>query len=176
MAMLGQRDVETLRTRGLVPGEYIVLHIGARHKINRWPLDRFIELCRRLLSETSYGLVIFADHEEDLLIGIKDDRVKILGLIEPGHFDQIVSNARLLVGNDSGPKHLAAVRGIPTVSIHVDRLNWNEWGQDGIGKIISKHLPCTGCGLNDIALCGRDAVCVTSIKVDEVIDAMAAYL
>src|SRR3546814_1176968 len=73
-----------------------------------------------------------------------------------------------MVGNDSGPKHLAATRGVPTVSVHIDRLNWNEWGQHGTGTILSKRVPCTGCVLNDVQLCGREAVCVRSITVEEV--------
>jgi ADP-heptose:LPS heptosyltransferase len=82
----------------------------------------------------------------------------------------------LVVGNDSGPKHLAAARGIPTVSIQVSRLNWDEWGQDSRGFIVVKRVPCTGCGLNDILLCGRDAICVRSISTEEVLNAVRACL
>lgn len=172
----------------LTPKGYVVLHIGARHAINRWPLDHFIALCQRLLVETAFDVVIFADREAEMfaeklaeaLTGMPADtlatRVKVLGLVEPAQFDEIVANAKVMVGNDSGPKHLAAVRGVSTVSIHVDRLNWNEWGQDGMGQILSKPLPCTGCGLNDIAMCGRDAICVSGIGVDEVFGAVSLYL
>ena len=103
-------------------------------------------------------------------------RVRFLNVIDGDAFDAIVSTARLMVGNDSGPKHLAATRGVPTISVHVGRLNWNEWGQDGRGTILSKRVPCSGCGLNDIQLCGRDAVCVRSIGVDEVLAAAVALL
>lgn len=169
-------DIGALYAHGLTPKGYIVLHVGARHDINRWPIDRFGTLCSRLLEETTFDVVIFADREADRLAGLRAGRVKVFGLVEPLDFDTIVSNAKVMVGNDSGPKHLAAVRGVPTVSIHVDRLNWNEWGQDGVGQILSKRLPCTGCGLNDIAMCGRDAVCVTAIGVDEVMAAVSLYL
>lgn len=169
-------DTDALRAHELTPRCYVVLHVGARHAINRWPIDRFVTLCSRLLENTAFDVVIFADREVDMLAGLSAARVKVFGLVEPVDFDAIVSNAKVMVGNDSGPKHLAAVRGVPTVSIHVDRLNWNEWGQDGAGHILSKRLPCTGCGLNDIAMCGRDAVCVTAIGVDEVMAAVSLYL
>ena len=105
-----------------------------------------------------------------------NQRIRFLHRLDADAFDAIVANARLMVGNDSGPKHLAATRGVPTVSVHVDRLNWNEWGQDSEGVIVSKRMPCTGCGLNDLQLCGRDAICVRSIGVDEVYEAARAYL
>jgi len=174
-------DPETLRALGLEPNGYLVLHLGARHAINRWPTERFTALCRRLLAETPYQVAIFADREVEVLEGLAgvdgaDGRVRVFGLIKPARFDTILSGARAMVGNDSGPKHLAAVRGVPTVSVHVDRLNWNEWGQDGAGAIVSKHIPCTGCGLNDIAMCGRKAVCVQAITADEVFGALSDYL
>src|SRR3546814_513679 len=98
----------------------------------------------------------------------RSPRVKIFDILDIDEFDAVLSNAKIMVGNDSGPKHLAATRGVPTVSVHIDRLNWNEWGQHGTGTILSKRVPCTGCVLNDVQLCGREAVCVRSITVEEV--------
>jgi ADP-heptose:LPS heptosyltransferase len=165
-------SADVLAAHGLAVGQYVVLHTGARHPINRWPSERFFELAARLTAETSLRVVIFADGPG----AAPDDQVLVLGTLDPDAFDAILSGARLMVGNDSGPKHLAATRGVPTVSVHVGRLNWNEWGQDGRGTILSKRVPCTGCGLNDIQLCGRDAVCIRSITVDEVMAAVRRYL
>ncbi len=167
---------DAVRALGLEPQGYVVLHLGARHAINRWPTERFVALCRRLLAETPWQVAVFADREVEALAGLSGERVRVFGLIEPARFDTILSGARAMVGNDSGPKHLAAVRGVPTVSVHVDRLNWNEWGQEGVGAIVSKPMPCTGCGLNDIAMCGREAVCVQAITVDEVFAALSDYI
>ncbi|WP_419825949.1 glycosyltransferase family 9 protein [Sphingomonas sp.] len=164
-----------LDAHGLTRGGYVVLHMGARHPINRWPAERFLALAARLIAATAHDVVIFAD---DALVprDLPADRARVLGVIDGDAFDAILSSARLVIANDSGPKHLAAVRGVPTVSIHVGRLNWNEWGQEGEGAILSKRVPCAGCGLNEIQLCGRDAVCVRAIAVDEVWDAARPWL
>jgi ADP-heptose:LPS heptosyltransferase len=159
----------------LTRGGYVVLHMGARHPINRWPAAHFVEIARRLVAETAHDVVIFADDASDSH-GLPLERVRVLGVIDGDGFDAILSSARLVIANDSGPKHLAAVRGVPTVSIHVGRLNWNEWGQEGEGAILSKRVPCAGCGLNEIQLCGRDAVCLRAIGVDEVWDAARRWL
>jgi len=154
---------------------YVVLHLGARHAINRWPATHFDDLCTQLLEQTAYDVVVFAGGALPVAASA-NSRVQVFDVIDPDQFDWIVSNAKAMVGNDSGPKHLAAARGVPIVSIHVDRLNWNEWGQDALGSIVSKAMPCTGCGLNDINLCGREAICVRSITVEEVFEALVQYL
>jgi len=167
-----------LAAHGLTPGRHVVLHTGARHAINRWPTANFVALAEHLLRETDHAIVLFSNIPADELPPTlrEEDRVRLLDVIDPDAFDAIMSTARLMVGNDSGPKHLAAMRGVPTVSVHVGRLNWNEWGQEGRGTILSKRVPCTGCGLNDIQLCGREAVCVRSIRVDEVLAAARPFL
>jgi ADP-heptose:LPS heptosyltransferase len=164
-----------LAAHGLVRGDYVVLHMGARHPINRWPAERFLALADRLIVETDHAVVIFADDPIDA--GTLDPgRVRLFGHVDGDVFDAILSAARLVIANDSGPKHLAATRGVPVVSVHVPRTNWNEWGQEGEGVILSKPVPCAGCGLNEIQLCGREAVCIRSIAVDEVWAAARPWL
>jgi ADP-heptose:LPS heptosyltransferase len=167
-----------LAGQGLKPRGYVVLHTGARHAINRWPGEHYLALAERIAAETAHDVAIFWDDPADPSrpATAASERIRFLHGLDADAFDAIVANARLMVGNDSGPKHLAATRGVPTVSVHVDRLNWNEWGQDSEGVIVSKRMPCTGCGLNDLQLCGRDAVCVRSIGVDEVWEAARPYL
>src|SRR3546814_18600502 len=41
----------------------------------------------------------------------------------------------------------------------------SDWSSDVCS---SDLVPCTGCVLNDVQLCGREAVCVRSITVEEV--------
>jgi ADP-heptose:LPS heptosyltransferase len=167
-----------LAGQGLSPRGYVVLHTGARHAINRWPGEHYLALADRIVAETAHHVAIFWDDPADPSrpTTVTNGRIHFLHGLDADAFDAIVANARLMVGNDSGPKHLAATRGVPTVSVHVDRLNWNEWGQDSEGVIVSKRMPCTGCGLNDLQLCGREAVCVRSIGVDEVLEAARPYL
>lgn len=167
-----------LAPHGLVPGRYAVLHTGARHAINRWPAARFFTLAERLLGATDLAVTLFADaYDGPVPAALADHpRIRLFGTIDGDAFDAILSGAAVMVGNDSGPKHLAAMRGVPTVSAHIDRLNWSEWGQDARGTIVSKAIPCAGCGLNDIDLCGREAVCVRGITVEEMLAAVLAEL
>ena len=92
-------------------------------------------------------------------------------------FDALLSFCAVFVGNDSGPKHLAALRGSPVVSIHSSRINWNEWGQELTGSIISRKVPCAGCMIyHDEDECGKGFPCITRITPQEVFDAVAALV
>lgn len=168
-------DTALLNTMGLQAGKYIVVHSGARHKINCWPEEYFLEVADRLALEFGYAIVFFSDN---VICKSKREGLKARNhFIFPNNlsvdqFAALLAHSRLMIGNDSGPKHLADVHGVDTVSIHINRLNWREWGQSTQGIIISKSVPCCGCALNDERLCGKEVACITSIKPDEVFEAV----
>ena len=75
-----------------------------------------------------------------------------------------------MIGNDSGPKHWASLRGTRVVSIHPGRDDLREWGQVFGGVVLGRRVPCAGCGIRyDDSECGQDFACVKKITVDEVL-------
>jgi ADP-heptose:LPS heptosyltransferase len=171
-------DNGTLAASGLVPKNYIILHAGARHPINQWPEEKFVALAQALVVRGDFDVLLFRDTSL-LEVTVPEKAIRRLlcmGPMDLDDFDALLSNARLVVANDSGPKHLAATRGVDTISLHIGRLSWNEWGQDGIGTILSKSVPCAGCALNDEAFCGQDVACLRTITVDEVLQVIAQRL
>lgn len=168
-------DRENLSKFGLAQGRYLLIHTGARHPLNQWPIENYIALADRFIEATGEALVFFSDQpiESELLSSCRHkDRIQFLQKASMEVFDMLISNAAVMVGNDSGPKHLAAARGVETVSLHVNRLNWNEWGQDSRGLIVTKKVPCCGCGLNDVKMCAKEVLCLTSIAVDDAFSAL----
>lgn len=164
-------DRAALAQYGLKPRGYLLIHTGARHALNQWSIDRYIALANQFALEVGAPVVFFTDNpiddrQREALRA--SDGVILLHKTPMDVFDALISNAAVVVGNDSGPKHLAAARGVQTVSLHVNRLNWSEWGQDSRGAIITKRVPCSGCGLNDVQMCAKDVLCLTSIRVEEV--------
>jgi ADP-heptose:LPS heptosyltransferase len=108
-----------LARRRLRPGEAIVLQAGAGSPAKAWP--GFVELARRLRRA---GLPVVA------LAG-PADRAPVAALVAGGalgdadvardwplaHVAALLRLARAAVGNDSGPTHLAAAVGCPTVAL-----------------------------------------------------------
>jgi ADP-heptose:LPS heptosyltransferase len=173
------RDV--LANYGIGPDDrFAVLHAGARIGFSRWP--HYVELTRMLLDQTDLKIVMMTEDPQmretmpaDLFASDRfiysDKRLPF------DHFDAFLSFATVMVGNDSGPKHLASIRGTNVVTIFSARINWTEWGQENVGVIISRRLPCAGCAiLHDADECGKAFACITDIKTQEVFDAMMFYV
>lgn len=158
---------------------FALFHTGARTASRKWPLANFVEVARRLHRETKLRVVLMLDHPHELEESSLDADSGII--ILRGHptfaeFDGLVSNCSVLLGNDSGPKHLAALRATPVVSIHMGAVNWAEWGQDGIGVIVTRRVPCYGCGIELNEECGRNLPCLHDISTDDVFSALLGQL
>ena len=154
-------------------GEYAIVHSGSRHPLCQWPIENFISVARHLTENEGMPVLFFADielsdHQKKLCADIKN--IVFLERIEASSFDTLISHAGVFIGNETGPKHLAAIRGVPVViSVSIPRLNWREWGQNRGGVSITRQVPCAGCSINNINQCGKEAVCLRSIPADEVI-------
>jgi ADP-heptose:LPS heptosyltransferase len=174
-------DPGLLAAFGIGDGErFAVLHDGARLPFSRWP--HYHQLAATILAETDLKVVLLTD---DSALRAKlppeltrQDRFHLIdGRLKFDEFDALVSFCTIFVGNDSGPKHLASLRGAQVVSLHMARSNWNEWGQENGGYILSRKLPCAGCLISqNPEECGRDFVCIRNIKPEEVMQAVRKLL
>lgn len=90
------------------PMPYAVIHPFSGSAKKNWPLDCFLDLGARLDLPTAFT----AGPEEKLLTGLPSRRFDDL-------WDLAVwlGNAAYYIGNDSGPTHLAAAVGTPTLAI-----------------------------------------------------------
>ena len=172
---------EQLEPYGVGPDvRFAVLHTGARIRFSRW--SGYGALAALLLERTDLEVVIMAeepDYADRLPQAVRaSPRVHLLTQRLPfDDFDAFLSFCSVFVGNDTGPKHLAALRGAPVVSIHSARINWGEWGQELTGSIISRRVPCAGCMLlHDEDECGKAFACVTQITPAEVFDTVSRWL
>jgi heptosyltransferase-1 len=104
-------------------GDYIVLHPGTSEfgKIKRWPLDRFGALAKRLAGEGHKVLVVWGPGERQMAdaiaaeggpgVRIAMETRSILDLAE------LIAGARVFVGADSGPLHIASAVGVRSVAL-----------------------------------------------------------
>ena len=157
-------------------GPFAILHTGARLVYSRWPY--FNRLAEMLLASTDLRIVMMADDvsmREALPSQLtSSDRFQLIDRKLPfDQFDALLSFCSVFVGNDSGPKHLASLRGANVVSLHMARNNWNEWGQENTGYVISRRVPCAGCVIqHDPEECGKGYACIVNIKPEEVFGAV----
>lgn len=156
--------------------EFVFMHTGSRIKATEWP--GYANLANRIVAELGLKVVYVANDESQRqkLSGTMLAEGKIIflaGLIPFDHFDAFLSFCSVFVGNDSGPGHLATLRGAKAIRIISARLGGSEWKSEMAGVCIYRRMPCAGCGSIPISKqeeCTYDIACVKDISVDEVFD------
>jgi len=93
----------------------------------------------------------------------------VVGEVSLQELPQLLASAALFVGNDSGPKHLAAGLGVPTVGIHSGTVDAREWGPVGGNAIaVRRNMVCSPCYFADVADCPRELACLTELQPADV--------
>lgn len=100
-------------------GDFALLNPGAGWGAKQWPAERYGHVARRLAQDGVKSLINFGPGEEALMRSVEsasDGTAKgiVCSLME---LIAITRRARLFIGGDTGPMHLAAALGIPVVAI-----------------------------------------------------------
>jgi heptosyltransferase-2 len=114
---------QRLARLGLEPGDLLItLGPGASKPEKQWPVSRFADLGSWLIR--TYGarlLVVGGPGEEHLGRTLAQTLgravINLAGQTTLRQTAALISQSHLFVGNDSGPKHLAAAAGVPVVEI-----------------------------------------------------------
>jgi ADP-heptose:LPS heptosyltransferase len=92
---------------------------GASHRLEkRWPVEHYAELARILYSRGFDIVIIGGPQEAELAHTIQRSTPRARDLTGRTDFASVArlgANAALAVGNDTGPLHLAAAAGAPTI-------------------------------------------------------------
>jgi heptosyltransferase III len=101
--------------------------------------------------------------------------VNLCGKLSPRETAAVFAEARVFLGPDSGPMHLAACAGVPCVIAFSARGLPGVWYPAGTNhRIIYHQVNCFGCNLETCIAEGRK--CLTSISVDEMALAVESVL
>jgi ADP-heptose:LPS heptosyltransferase len=135
----------------------IVIHPGATDVRRRWPTERFAEIARRLVRGGCRVLIVGdggdAALADDILSRVEATPLleSLAGRVDIGGLCGVLSSSDLLIGNDSGPRHLAQALGVPTASVFWAG-NLINAGPAGRGRHRVQLSWTTSC-----PVCGRDA-------------------
>jgi ADP-heptose:LPS heptosyltransferase len=96
----------------LVPG-------GSAHRLDkRWPVEKYAALAKRLYAQGLDSVIIGGPQEAELAHRIQREAPRARDLTGRTDFAQVAklgARAAIAIGNDTGPLHLAAAAGAPTV-------------------------------------------------------------
>ena len=136
------------------PREVVLLNIGGAYgNAKHWPREHSIELSRRLADDLRLTVLVLCGPSERADAASLADAVahsRVLSLADEdvrfGPTKAIIQRARLLVSTDSGPRHIAAAVGTPTITLFgpIDP-RWSENYQPGAVHL-RLPLECSPCG------------------------------
>jgi heptosyltransferase-3 len=149
------------------------MHPASRWTFKCWPAEKNAELIDRFASEghqvvlTSSGDTAELDLVQKIVALSRAKTITLAGTLSIKELGALTARARLFVGVDSMPMHLAAAMGTPTVALFGPS-GENEWGPWNVERrIVTTLHTCRPCGLDG---CGGGKVseCLTFLPVDAV--------
>jgi len=166
---------ELLRAEGIpFNTPFLVLNPGAAYgSAKRWHTDRFADVADTLAGELQLRVALIgSDHERPISEEIRD-RMKSSAAMLTGRTSLetligVLAESSLMITNDSGPMHIAAALGIPTIAVF-GSTDERVTGPYGPRTRIVKHpVECSPCLLRD---CPIDHRCMNGVSVDDVCNA-----
>ena len=104
----------------------IVIGISAGVNRKKWPVKRYLTVCKELLKKYNVSFVILgSDREKDDAKFLEDNlpKEKILNLCCKTTLSEtaaVISNVDFYIGNDTGLLHMASAAKIPVVGLYVE--------------------------------------------------------
>ena len=147
-----------------------------------WPIERFGEVCDRLVEKYGFKVLIIAGPKD---IGLAERVVKnmhnlainLAGKTSVSQLASLIKRCRLFISNDSGPVHIASSLGTPVISIFgrnqkgLSPMRWGPIGKNS--KVLHKEVGCIKCLAHN---CVKDFACLTAITVDDVLNTVDLIL
>lgn len=91
---------------------FVALFVDAPVPERIWPLEKFARLANHIVKNLGCAVVVLGNSSHPF-----GDHVKALSDLSIPRLAAVISRARMLVSNDTGPMHLGPALGIPTVGI-----------------------------------------------------------
>jgi ADP-heptose:LPS heptosyltransferase len=133
------------------PIGFAILHTGARRELRRWPIERFVELSKWLLTEKKLMPIWVGTMEEEPqldeafskgAVGKKWVAPEGSSLLS---FYAFIASAKLYVGNESGPLQLADISGVPLVAIYGPGVPEVFYPMSAQSRVLHEVLDCNPC-------------------------------
>ncbi|WP_157477463.1 glycosyltransferase family 9 protein [Granulicella tundricola] len=165
----------------------IMFSIGTKLQANDWGKERWralmVEMGRQYRDHALVFTGVKGESETSEFVaegwresaGEDSPVVNLCGKLSPRESAACFAQAQVFLGHDSGPMHLAAAIGAPVVAIFSARnlpRMWFPYGKQH--RVIYHEVSCMGCGLERCVV--EQKRCLTSIGVDEVVEAVREVL
>ncbi len=153
----------------------ICVYPSSTFEHKRWPAENFSEVVRWLV-DCGYYVVLIGHHGEYdinqkvLELSRSENILNLAGKTTFCELVELMQGVLMLIGNDGGLMHLAAMMNVPSITIMSgvfhDRI-WDPFGNHSV--VVRYEVECSNC-LNEFYCPNNTSQCVSSISVDVVKD------
>lgn len=158
------------------PEPFVLIHPGAGWPNKIYPPERWGEVARRLREATGLStLVAMARGEEKLAAGVEataGGAARAVAAPDLPTLAALLRRARLVLGGDSGPTHLAHALGTPILMVMGPTDPQRNGPYDAPERAVWRLLPCSFCHRRF----GETKACLLEIPADRVAAEAAALL
>ncbi|NPV67915.1 MAG: glycosyltransferase family 9 protein [Anaerolineae bacterium] len=169
-----------LAEAGLPPtAPRVIIHPGTGTRIKQWPSAHWALVADHLARRWGAPILFTgSDHEISLVRSITDQMaapaIVLAGETTVGQLAALYEGARVVLGPDSGPLHLATAVGAPTVHLYgpADPAEFGPWGDPVRHIVLTTAIACRPCRILDWP--GADPAdhpCVRDIAPEAVLEA-----
>jgi lipopolysaccharide heptosyltransferase I len=155
----------------------VILNPSTSWVTKNWPPEHFTMLANLLISKHRAKIMLLGAHGDIPLVnkiasGITDEIINLAGKTNLKDLAAVVKKSNLFIGGDTGPLHIAAAVGTPTISLF-GPTNPRIYAPEGPGHIaLTAPVNCKGCHSRTC----QDIVCMKQILPLEVYQAARGLL
>jgi len=146
------------------------INAGGGWEAKLWGLQKFAELADRLIEECNKKIIIFWGPGQEEIYANIQKMMRYKPVIAPQtslrEMAALQKRCEFIISNDSGPMHISASVGVPTLGIFgpTNPKLQGPFG-DNCATIVKEGLNCLGCNLTK---CNIGNMCMADLTVDEV--------
>ncbi len=129
---------------------YILIHPTTGGGNRAWLSEKYSQLIDRIHDQTDLDVIVSGSGQKDIAIaekiaqGCKRKPINLAGKTTLDELKALVASAKVVIGTDTGPTHIAAAFQIPVLSISptkfVKSLRWGPW--QTVNKIVGNPKQC----------------------------------
>jgi len=168
----GPPDFLEAEVRALFAKPVVAVHPGVGNAMRQWPAEHFVTFIDLLVEKNAVNVVLIGGPEEVELAeqvlgqgGHRDSVASLAGKTPLGDLPALLAACALCVGNNSGPEHIAAAIGVPTIGIHSGVVDATEWGAIGRRAVAVRcNMSCSPCYLARMEDCPRNYSCMRRLE------------
>ncbi|MEN6414726.1 MAG: glycosyltransferase family 9 protein [Veillonellales bacterium] len=156
---------------------YVVLALGANWPNKIWPPEHFAALADKLFARQIIPVAVGGPGDRKLLDRLNQTAeippVDLIGKTSLKQLAYVIQQAAAFVGGDTGPMHLSAALGTPTIALMgpTDVNRNGPLGQKNTALVAGR--PCIGCWHRK---CPTGLDCLAEISVEDVYQAIKKFV